>query len=50
MRVAENEECRNCEVWKMRSAENVKKISIFHLPILSVENEACVIRKSTNNF
>ena len=39
-----------CGVWKMRSAENVKKISIFHLPILSVENEACVIWKLTNNL
>ena len=43
----ENEECRN---YGVENAENVKKISIFHLPILSVENEACVMWKLTNNL
>ena len=63
MRSVENEECRKCGVWKMRSVENAEcrkcgvwkmrsekknqlSISISHF---SVENEACVIWKVTND-
>ena len=47
MRSVENAECRNCGVWKMRSEKkNQFSISISHF---SVENEACVIWKVTND-
>ena len=47
MRSVENAECRKCGVWKMRSEKkNQFSISISHF---SVENEACVIWKVTND-
>ena len=47
MRSVENGECRKCGVWKMRSEKkNQFSISISHF---SVENEACVIWKVTND-